>query len=231
MLISAAVLSILGVLGFQFAQKNVPKKQDQNQSRNDNKCDNIKELLDQKKKELEDMVRGWPEEKLKAMAQEKVLEKFEKDEDFKTVLDATESIKNKYDRLTSTIELLQKRFDLCMLSLPSKGPAAYQGTIIENSLTDKAILESIKVIKHYEAGDWSLHDVAVNEDQIKKLGEYLADGPWYMHFWQPKKDDVIVVFKDKTFIIKHSNKDTWNEAIAYGKSKGIPEDQMTFEIH
>ena len=52
-----------------------------------------------------------------------------------------------------------------------------------------------------------------------------------MHFWEPGKDEVLVVFKSKTFDIKHSDKSTWSEAMAYGKSIGIPEEQLDFVIY
>ncbi len=204
--------------------------QEKNREKDDNRCDNIKELLDQKKKELEDMVRGWPEEKVKQMATDRVLGELKKDEGVRKVLDVAEDVKDKYDTLTATIEKLQQKYDLCMLGLPSaKGPA-YNGTIVKNSLNDESFLKNVEVKKTYQMEDWLLHDVVVNEGQIEKLGQYLKDGPWYMHFWQPDKDDVIIVFKDKNFNIKYSDKATWTEALQYGRSKGIPEEQLDFSV-
>lgn len=49
-----------------------------------------------------------------------------------------------------------------------------------------------------------------------------------MHFWNA--DDVIAVFSNKLFRFKHSDKSTWNEAIEYGKSLGIPKEQLDFVI-
>ena len=43
-------------------------------------------------------------------------------------------------------------------------------------------------------------------------------------------DDIIVIFKNKIFNIKYSDKKTWSEAVAYGKSIGIPEEQLDFPI-
>lgn len=107
----------------------------------------------------------------------------------------------------------------------------FKGTIIENSLADKSILKELEITKTYQIEDWLLHDVLASEEQIEKLGRYLNDGPWYMHFWKEGEDDVIVVFKDKNFKIKYSDKKTWTDAIVHGKSRGIPEEQLDFLIH
>lgn len=106
----------------------------------------------------------------------------------------------------------------------------FKGTIIENSLSDKSILEKVQVQKTYQSGSWTLHDVLVDENKVSELSKYLADGPWYIHLWEPGKDDVKVVFKDKIFDIKFSDKSTWAEAVAYGKTIGIPDEQLDFPI-
>jgi hypothetical protein len=105
-----------------------------------------------------------------------------------------------------------------------------KGTIIENSLADKSILNNFKIENTRRAADWILHDVLINEDQISSLSQSLADGPWYIHLWRPGEDAVIVVFKNKIFTINFSDKSTWTEAMAYGKSIGIPEQQLDFPI-
>ena len=238
-IVATAFLAVLGILGSKVIKKRGQDNRAQveqssydgnNQQKDENRCDNIKEVIEQKKKELAEMVKNWPEEKLKQMAIERALSVLKRDEDIKKVVDTVEDIQSKYNKLNGTIEMLQKRYDLCILSIPSAGKVPYSGTIIENSLKDKAILENIKITKTKQLEDWLLHDVSVNEDQIAKLGEYLSDGPWFMHFWQENKDDVIVVFKDKNFNIKYSDKTTWTEALNYGKSKGIPEEQLDFSV-
>jgi hypothetical protein len=106
----------------------------------------------------------------------------------------------------------------------------YKGTIIENSLSDKSILDEVKITKIYHIDDWTLYDVLITEDQIKNLRKYFNDEPWYAHFWKQDNDNIFVVFKDKLFIINYRDKNTWNEAIMYGKSMGIPEEQLDFLI-
>jgi hypothetical protein len=107
----------------------------------------------------------------------------------------------------------------------------YKGTIIENSLSNKSILAMLQTEKTYRSGDWTLHDVFIEADQIPELSKHLADGPWYIHLWEPGKDDVKVVFKNKVFDIKFSDKSTWVDTVAYGKSIGIPDEQLDFPIN
>lgn len=106
----------------------------------------------------------------------------------------------------------------------------YKGTIIENSLTSKDILSRFKINKTWQSGSWVLHDVLIEEDQIFELSKYLENGPWYIHVWQPGNDNVKVIFKNKVFGIKFSNKSSWADAVSYGKSIGIPEEQLDFPI-
>lgn len=105
-----------------------------------------------------------------------------------------------------------------------------QGTIIENSLINPSVLQDLVLLESWTDGSWKLHKVSISRREALHLGEHLKDGPWYVHFWEPGKDDVLVVFKDKSFEIKHSNKSTWTEAIEHGKSIGIPEEQLDFLV-
>lgn len=102
------------------------------------------------------------------------------------------------------------------------------GTIIENSLVDTSIVSKLTITRTWYDDDWLLHDVLVDEAVAEGLGIYLKDGPWYMHFYAG--DSVLVVFKDRIFHIRHSQKETWNEALAYGRTLGIPEEQLDFQI-
>lgn len=105
-----------------------------------------------------------------------------------------------------------------------------KGTIIENSLANKTILDEVKIDNTRQSDDWILHDVWIDKKQIPELSRSLADGPWYIHLWRPGEDTVTVIFKNKTFTIKFSDKSTWTDAVAYGKSIGIPEEQLDFPI-
>lgn len=91
------------------------------QKKEDARCDDIRSLLEQKKKELEEMLQKWPEDKLKAMAKGVIMKELKKDEDIKSAIETFEEAKKKYDALKGAIELLERKYDLCMLKLPSAG--------------------------------------------------------------------------------------------------------------
>ncbi len=107
-----------------------------------------------------------------------------------------------------------------------------KGTIIENSLSNKSILKQLQIISTRESRslNWILHSVLIDQKQIDLLAKSLDEGPWYIHLWEQGMDDIIVIFKNKIFNIKYSDKKTWSEAVAYGKSIGIPEEQLDFPI-
>lgn len=101
-----------------------------------------------------------------------------------------------------------------------------RGTIIENSLADKSVLADLKIIKTWNDEDWILHDVILDESQIKIIQQSLDDGPWYVHVWED--DNMVVIYKNKIFHIRKPDINTWSEAIEYGKNLGIPEEQLDF---
>ena len=105
-----------------------------------------------------------------------------------------------------------------------------KGTIVENSLRDKSILENIEIVKTWKSDDWTLHEVRIMKDAAMRLAEYMDEGPWYIHFWQDGSDDILVVFKNKTYTIKGSDKRTWADCVKYGQSVGIPIEQLDFKI-
>jgi hypothetical protein len=110
----------------------------------------------------------------------------------------------------------------------------YKGTIVEESLEDNRILNDIDIIDFRISKDdnpadrWHLYTVKVTKDDIQKVSRYIRSGKWYMHFWNG--NDVIAVFKDKVFEFKHDQKETWKDACDYGRSLGIPEEQLDFVI-
>jgi hypothetical protein len=107
----------------------------------------------------------------------------------------------------------------------------YKGTVIENSLSNKKLLKKVRINKTWQEGDWTLHSIFIDEDQVAELSRSLDNGPWYIHIWKQGQDEVRVIFKDKIFDIKFSDKSTWTEAIEHGKSLGIPEGQLDFPIN
>lgn len=107
----------------------------------------------------------------------------------------------------------------------------YYGTIIENSLADKSILQRLVVNKTWSAGTWTLHQITASKDTIPELQHALADGPWYIHLWQDDKENITVIFKEKIFSIQKSDQNSWKQAIDYGVSIGIPKEQLDFIVN
>ncbi len=109
----------------------------------------------------------------------------------------------------------------------------YKGTIVEESLEDNRILNDITIVGVRISRDenpsdrWHLYTVNVSHHDIDTLSKYIKAGKWYMHFWNG--NDVIAVYKDRIFEFNYDAKETWKEALEYGRSLEIPEDQLTFE--
>jgi hypothetical protein len=108
------------------------------------------------------------------------------------------------------------------------------GTIVEESLDDNRVLNDVEIIRfritkeENPAERWHLYKVKVSKEDIEKLSKYIKPGKWYMHFWEGT--DVVAIFKDKIFEFNYSDKATWEDALNYGRSLGIPEDQLDFII-
>ena len=111
---------------------------------------------------------------------------------------------------------------------------SYKGTIVEESLVDNQLLNNFKINKirissaENPEDRWHLYEVEATPEQIDELAAQLRPTGWYTHFWQG--DDVTVVFPNKKFEIKYSDPSTWNDAITYGESIGIPIEQLDFKI-
>ena len=74
---------------------------------------------------------------------------------------------------------------------------------------------------------WPTYNSLLSEEEIKKIHSNLKQG-WYMHFW--RGNEIIVLFKDKKFVLELDNKDSWRDAIDFGSSINIPREQLDFEI-
>lgn len=109
----------------------------------------------------------------------------------------------------------------------------YHGIIIEQSLRDKTILNSIKILGKKEIDQWTLLKVSINSSYLqhflKDIQQNLIEDengiPYYAHFY--KGIILKVVFPFKIFHVTTSL-DTWTNVIEYGRSIGIPESQLDF---
>lgn len=121
----------------------------------------------------------------------------------------------------------------------------FTGVIIEESLTDKSVLDEVKIVstkvepvteRHNtpHLKQWTLHTVEIeseNADLIaEKLSKALAgkgdSSYWYADY---KNDDLAyIIFLNKVFKIKRGDLIGFQEVKKYGISLGIPEYQVSF---
>mgnify|MGYP001585157304 CR=1 FL=1 len=106
----------------------------------------------------------------------------------------------------------------------------YKGVIISESLEKPDLINDLEVLSSEISGNsnWHLYTVIVSRSDIKRISSVLKPEKYYAHFWNG--DNVLVVFRNKQFEIKYSDKVTWRDAIEYGKSIGIPDKQLDFPI-
>jgi flagellar biosynthesis/type III secretory pathway chaperone len=201
-----------------FIIQSLQKKKTKENKEDKKKCFDIKKILDEKLKEMTDL-KGRLEDEAKDKVKETIQGAVVGTVAGNTLI-LMEKLETEYKRL-------KKLYEECTIEF---GERVFKGTIIENSLSNKDILNKLKIEKTYNSSNWILHDALVDEKQIPEFQKYLADGPWYIHLWEQGKDDVKVVFKDRVFDIKFSDKSTWSEAVSYGKSIGIREEQLNFPI-
>ena len=85
----------------------------------------------------------------------------------------------------------------------------YKGIIVEESLEDNRLLNSVEIVGFRISKDenpedrWHLYTVMVSRDDIKKLAGFIKT-KWYMHFWNNKH--IIAVFKEKLFEFNYNDK-------------------------
>ncbi len=111
----------------------------------------------------------------------------------------------------------------------------YTGTIIEESLEDNRILNGFEIVSvritraENPLDRWHLYKVRATRENFLTLSNNLKQGTWYAHFWDENKN-IIAIFRDKIFEFNYENKTSWVPAVEYGKSLGIPDEQLVFVI-
>jgi len=117
----------------------------------------------------------------------------------------------------------------------------YKGIIIEESLKDKTVLDSIiitdtKIEPVTEAHktpwlkQWTLHTITIPANRAEKLAEQLShclnDNYWYADYRNPTTH--YIIFPGKVFRIDRTRQEQYEAVKAYGMSLGIPEHQLTW---
>lgn len=119
----------------------------------------------------------------------------------------------------------------------------FKGTIIEESLEDKSILDRVKIIstkieqvieRHRTPWikQWTLHAVEVELDEAEEIALELSKSLDSKHSWYAdyKNDDThYIIFRNKVFKIDRTKIEEYREATKYGISIGIPDYQVDFD--
>jgi hypothetical protein len=119
----------------------------------------------------------------------------------------------------------------------------YRGTIIEESLKDRSVLDGVRIVSG-EIEDvttshntpwlrqWTIDEVEIEDMAIKGFTRRLqaameTEHPsWYADF--KGEQDHYIVFPGKIFYIDQRRNDSYNDAVTYGVSLGIPKRQLDF---
>ena len=118
---------------------------------------------------------------------------------------------------------------------------AFTGTIIEESLKDESVLNTVKIVstkispvtdKHKTPWlkQWTLHKVDIESDHAEKIAEIISKSIdkkyWYADF---KNDNThYIIFSDKIFKINRTDRKEYQKATDYGLALGIPKYQLDF---
>ncbi len=119
----------------------------------------------------------------------------------------------------------------------------YKGVIIEESLSNKDVLEDVVILstkveqvteKHATPylKQWTLHRVEVGEEKADEIAEKLSNSlekehaDWYADFENDKYH--YIIYPNKVFKVDLLNPVLYKDAREYGISIGIPEYQVNF---
>jgi hypothetical protein len=109
----------------------------------------------------------------------------------------------------------------------------YRGKVIEESLENPRVLDETKILytelteDEDPADHWHIHVVEVTKEHIQKISAVLRSRGFYAHFWDGQKN-VIVAFRDQLFEFNTDDEKGKQAAIEYGKTVGVPEEQLDF---
>ena len=119
---------------------------------------------------------------------------------------------------------------------------SYKGTIIEESLENKAVLQKVnilktkveKVVEKHQTPwlkQWTLHIVEIPENQADFIAQELSQSldsehNWYADF--KNNDFHYIIFRNKVFKVDRADAEQYNEVRKYGVSLCIPDYQLTF---
>lgn len=122
----------------------------------------------------------------------------------------------------------------------------FSGIIIEESLTDPAVLKELSIVsikvepvteKHKTpwVKQWTMHTVEIPPNQAAEIADKISkvldkNHDWYADF--KTEAEHYVIYRDKVFHVSdRTDKKQYDEATAYGIAIGIPDYQVDFSPH
>jgi len=116
--------------------------------------------------------------------------------------------------------------------VPMRSQGDFHGIVVEESLRDPSILKEVEILGRKKGTAWTLLRIGIEGVDSCRVFERIRqnlkieDGvPFYAHFY--RRGELIVVFPERTFRLT-PEKGTWAPAVTYGRSVGIPADQLDF---
>ncbi len=117
----------------------------------------------------------------------------------------------------------------------------YKGTIIEESLEDKEVLNDMKIIstkiekvtkKHKTPWikQWTMHTIEINDSAASDVAQKISTSLDSKHNWYTDFKDNnqhFIIFRNKVFHINRK-KEEYDKVTNYGISIGIPSYQLDF---
>lgn len=120
----------------------------------------------------------------------------------------------------------------------------YHGVIIEESLSDRSILDDLRVVS-MEVEDvtegfgtpwvkqWTLRSVEIEDEKIEGVAKRISDaidkthaGSWFADFENGERH--VIVFSGKVFVVDRLEEEGYEEVRNYAVNIGIPEHQLGF---
>lgn len=113
----------------------------------------------------------------------------------------------------------------------------WKGAFISEGLEDPRILNDFTCYKFRITSDklplddkgttgrWHMFWIEAKPENFEIFAENMKYN-WYGHFW--KDNDIVAVFQGRMFNLIKDDKSTWKEAIEFGLSQNIEEEQLDF---
>ena len=121
----------------------------------------------------------------------------------------------------------------------------FKGTIIEESLEDKSVLNNVKIVstRISQVGEkhrtpwikqWTLHKVYIEPGEVDAITTQISKSldsnhkhSWYADF--KNENTHYVIYRDRIFKIDRTKVEEYLKARKYGLALGIPSYQIDFE--